>query len=181
MLKWFTTSVALILLVASSTDAEAGWLSDKIVGTDLREGIKHYIDCVSDVQATSVSLSHSLILEGVTEDVPLRMLTERSALTVDQKSELNVAYEMLKVCREGLTKTSAKDFEMSRALTRAFVIIDGVYADLLNDKLSSGTANTFLVRAADTAFSYIGLVPLQSQSPSFSCYTSWWRTICEPM
>ena len=180
-MNWIATSVALALFVVSSTDAEAGWLRDEISGTALREGIKNYVGCVSAVQAESKALSQRLILEGVAEDIPLRMRTERSTLSADQKSELNVAYEMLKACRAGLTRIATKDIEMSRDLTRTFRNIDGIYASLLNGKLSTGTANTFLVRAADTAFSYIGLMPLQLEAPIFSCYTNWWSTTCEPM
>ena len=174
MLKWIATIVVLVLIATSSTDAEAGWLRDEITGTDLEEGIKNYVGCVSAVQAENKSVSQSLILEGVAENIPLRMRTERNKLSVDQKSELNVAYEMLKPCREILTQIATKDIEMSRDLTMTFVIIDGIYADLVNDKFSIGAANTFLVEAANGAFAFIRLKPLLS--PSFSCYNDSWNT-----
>ena len=173
MLKWIATSVVIVLIAISSTDAEADWLRDDLTGTDLEEGIKNYVGCVSAVQAENKSMSQILILEGVAAYIPQRMRTERNTLSVGQRSELTVAIEMLKPCREILTKIATKDIEMSRHLTTIFSIIDGIYADLLNDKSSIGAANTFLVDAAN-GFEFIRLMPLRS--PNFSCYDDSWST-----
>lgn len=204
----FVMGIFLSLLVLSAPVAEAGWLRDKIAGTDVKGGIVNYVTCVGAIQAEHSSLSEVLILEGVAEDIPLRMRTEENALSGEEKAALEAAYEELKQCRKALKKTARKDSGMTDVLTTTFNFIDRIYADLISDRVTTATANEHLVRATSRALTKIaelkniqldaqrragwrmmneGLGQLNPPSsdvlnnPSYTCYTNGSTTNCSPI
>ena len=185
--------------------ATAGWLRDKILGTDVKQGIQDFIGCVGNVQSEFGTLSQVLLLEGVADDISIEMRRNDSGLNPAEADDLKAAHEHLKICRKALRKTARKDEGMTHVLKTSFGRNDKIYADLLDGNVSVAIANEYLVKSTDLALSTIaklknieldaqrraGLAlmkqgfgmmnpsePSPPQSSNYSCYSNGSTTNC---
>jgi hypothetical protein len=152
MLRSLVFFLIALLAVSNANDASAGWL----FGDSIKKAHLDYFDCIKDLQEDSGALGSVLILEGLSEDIPLEIRRNDNLISDEQADILTTIHPSIKKCRKALIKASRKDKGINHVLVTSFNQYDKLYAYFLDQKLSVALTNDFLVKQTDLALRTIG-------------------------